>query len=230
MLLALQGVNVALMAYGQTASGKTYTMRGSDQNPGLITLSLQAIYEQLRLESEALGKRVENQVSVSYLEIYNEFIYDLLADSQVALDVAAVGKDKASEIKGLARQKVEGIEDILRLLVFGDQQKTLAETHMNEQSSRSHTIFKVEIVRVDRGSASAGIKERTFTSQLNFVDLAGSEGVSKSNTKGDRLKEGKNINKSLLALSKVIKQLSQNSQLEKNDFVNFRDSKLTRIL
>lgn len=116
------------------------------------------------------------------------------------------------------------------LLDFGDQQKTLAETNMNEQSSRSHTIFKVEIQRTQFGGQDKGYNQKSYNSHLTLVDLAGSESIQKAKTKDERLKEGKNINTSLLALSKVITLLSRSNQHKKNDYVNFRDSKLTRIL
>ena len=216
----LKGINVSIFAYGQTSTGKTYTMKGDQKNnEGLIPLSIKEIFNSLNNKDSSITKYV---VKVSYTEIYNETVNDLIDSSKKNLEI------RESSLKGifvnnLSEISVTNLEKTMQLLNKGENNRIIAETKLNEKSSRSHTIFKINIEFFLKDKNN---KEKKYNSQLNLVDLAGSENVSKAKCEGMRIKEGGNINKSLLALSNVINKLSQNNK----SFVNYRDSKLTRLL
>ena len=140
-------------------------------------------------------------------------------------------------INRLSENKVESVQDVMAFMAKGDESRSIAATRLNEHSSRSHTVFRINIrsqeaqdqdQEGDSAEKSGGTK--TKISQLNLVDLAGSEGASKTQAEGIRLREGQNINRSLLALSNVINRLSQSSGSSVKQFINYRDSKITRIL
>ena len=210
----LKGINVCIFAYGQTSTGKTYTMRGLDYTPGIIPLSLNYIFMK---SSEADDIKI-SEMKVSYLEIYNENVNDLLDTSKKNLEIRE-GK-KGIYVDSLTEIRVDTPEIAFNLVKQGDSNKIMAETKLNEKSSRSHCIFKINLELVDS-------KGKKFQSTLNLIDLAGSENATKTKTEGVRLKEGSNINKSLLALSNVIQKLSINN---KANYISYRDSKLTRFL
>jgi len=212
----LQGINATVFAYGQTASGKTHTMRGSNQFPGIIPLSITELFREINKAKDKVF-----QVKVAYLELYNETINDLLVAENKDLDVRE--SLHGVYIKDLCEIEVKNPEQALDQLYSGDILKKVGETKLNEQSSRSHTVFRLNIQSKPADSSSS---ESINFSQLNLVDLAGSEGVSRTKAEGIRLREGVNINKSLLALSNVIYRLSMSN----GKFINYRDSKLTRIL
>ncbi|KAH8352953.1 hypothetical protein KR084_007680 [Drosophila pseudotakahashii] len=213
----MQGFNGTIFAYGQTSSGKTYTMMGDGQNPGVMVLAAKEIFQQISSEKER-----DFLLRVGYIEIYNEKIYDLLNKKNQDLKIHESGN-------GIVNVNCEECiitseDDLLRLLCMGNKERTVGETNMNERSSRSHAIFRIiiESRKSDRSDDDAVIQ-----SVLNLVDLAGSERADQTGARGARLKEGGHINKSLLFLSNVIKSLSENMD---NKFISFRDSKLTRIL
>ncbi|XP_043650382.1 LOW QUALITY PROTEIN: kinesin-like protein KIN-7O [Drosophila teissieri] len=213
----MQGFNGTIFAYGQTSSGKTYTMMGDGQNPGVMVLAAKEIFQQISSETER-----DFLLRVGYIEIYNEKIYDLLNKKNQDLKIHESGN-------GIVNVNCEECiitseDDLLRLLCMGNKERTVGETNMNERSSRSHAIFRIiiESRKSDRSDDDAVIQ-----SVLNLVDLAGSERADQTGARGARLKEGGHINKSLLFLSNVIKSLSENVD---NKFISFRDSKLTRIL
>ncbi|XP_037710002.1 kinesin-like protein KIN-7I isoform X2 [Drosophila subpulchrella] len=213
----MQGFNGTIFAYGQTSSGKTYTMMGDGQNPGVMVLAAKEIFQQISSEKER-----DFLLRVGYIEIYNEKIYDLLNKKNQDLKIHEAGN-------GIVNVNCEECiitseDDLLRLLCMGNKERTVGETNMNERSSRSHAIFRIiiESRKSDRSDDDAVIQ-----SVLNLVDLAGSERADQTGARGARLKEGGHINKSLLFLSNVIKSLSENMD---NKFISFRDSKLTRIL
>lgn len=218
----LRGINVSIFAYGQTSTGKTYTMKGTNTNlNGMIPLSIKEIISRLSEEEKKEGNGFKFALRASYLEIYNETVNDLLDSSKKNLEIRE-SLQKGVFINGLTEIPITNLEKAVQLLKQGDNVRVIAETKLNEKSSRSHTIFRLnlEVTRQVEG------KQKTFISQLNLIDLAGSENVSKAKTEGIRMKEGSNINKSLLALSNVIQKLSTNPKT----FVNYRDSKLTRLL
>eukprot|EP00826_Nyctotherus_ovalis_P004721 TRINITY_DN11040_c0_g1_i2.p1 TRINITY_DN11040_c0_g1~~TRINITY_DN11040_c0_g1_i2.p1 ORF type:complete len:716 (-),score=206.62 TRINITY_DN11040_c0_g1_i2:93-2240(-) len=190
-------------------------MRGSGQSPGIIPLSIMELFKEI-----AKGKEKAYQVRVSYLELYNETINDLLVAENKDLEVRE--SLHGVYIKDLCEIEVRSPEQALEQLYSGDVLKKVGETKLNEQSSRSHTVFRLNIQSKPVDSSD----ETAIVSQLNLVDLAGSEGVSRTKAEGIRLREGVNINRSLLALSNVIYRLSVSS----GKFINYRDSKLTRIL
>lgn len=209
----LNGINLSIFAYGQTSTGKTYTMRGCDTCPGIIPLSLNYIF----LNSSCREMRI-NEMRVSYLEIYNENVNDLLDTSKKNLEIRE-GK-KGIYVENLTEIRVDTPDIAFNLVKQGDSNKIIAETKLNDKSSRSHCIFKISIDLEDSNG-------KKYTSTLNLIDLAGSENATKTKTEGVRLKEGSNINKSLLALANVIQKLSSNT---KSSYISYRDSKLTRFL
>ena len=216
----LKGINVSIFAYGQTSTGKTFTMKGEKSNEGLIPLSIKEIFNSLNNKESSISKYL---VKVSYIEIYNETVNDLIDPSKKNLEIRESG-NKGIFVNNLSEISVNNLEKAMQLLNKGESNRIIAETKLNEKSSRSHTIFKINIEFYMKEKNNN--KEKKYNSQLNLVDLAGSENVSKAKCEGIRIKEGGNINKSLLALSNVINKLSQNNK----SFVNYRDSKLTRLL
>ncbi|CAI2377607.1 unnamed protein product [Moneuplotes crassus] len=218
---AVKGINVTIFAYGQTSSGKTFTMRGSEECPGLIPLTINEIF---RLTAD--GKSGSNcKVTCSYMEIYNESVNDLLNPKNKNLGIRE-SVSKGIHIQGLTTEECKDQKTMIELLEAGENARITAATNLNEQSSRSHSVFRFNI-EISEKKKNGEIS--TKTSQFNLVDLAGSEGVSRTKSQGIRFREGSNINKSLLALSKVIHRLSSNEKKGKV-FINYRDSKLTRIL
>ena len=217
----LKGINVSIFAYGQTSTGKTFTMKGEPKlNEGLIPQSIKEIFNSLNNKESSISKYL---VKVSYIEIYNETVNDLIDPSKKNLEIRESG-NKGIFVNNLSEISVNNLEKAMQLLNKGESNRIIAETKLNEKSSRSHTIFKINIEFYMKEKNNN--KEKKYNSQLNLVDLAGSENVSKAKCEGIRIKEGGNINKSLLALSNVINKLSQNNK----SFVNYRDSKLTRLL
>ena len=215
----LKGINISIFAYGQTSTGKTFTMKGESKlNEGLIPLSIREIFNSLNSSESNIIKSI---VKVSYSEIYNETVNDLIDTSKKNLEIRE--SPRGIFVNNLSEITVTNMEKAMQLLNKGENNRIIAETKLNEKSSRSHTIFKINIEFFTKDKDN---KEKKFYSQLNLVDLAGSENVSKAKCEGMRIKEGGNINKSLLALSNVINKLSQNNK----NFVNYRDSKLTRLL
>ncbi|XP_069689418.1 centromere-associated protein E-like [Periplaneta americana] len=211
------GFNGTIFAYGQTSSGKTYTMMGTDQEPGIIPLTVNYMFEAL---NKITGR--EFLLRASYIEIYNEKINDLLQKGKTGLKLreAVEGNVVISDLK---EELVHTPAKIMDLMKRGEKIRRLGETNMNERSSRSHTIFRIIIEsRVPNDGEDGAVQ----VSHLNLVDLAGSERLDQTGAKGDRLKEGCSINRSLFMLSHVISQLSEGQ----DQYVNFRDSKLTRIL
>jgi centromeric protein E len=213
----INGINLSVFAYGQTSTGKTFTMNGTEKSPGIIPQTIEEIFKLLG-EDKTINKYT---LKASYLELYNETVNDLLNPNNKNLEVRESAQ-KGVFVNNLTETQFTTKEKALQLLKKGDSLKIIAETKLNEKSSRSHSIFRITL----EVSKNIDGKIKTFFSQMNLTDLAGSENVSKAKTDGIRMKEGSNINKSLLALSNVISKLSSNPK----SFVNFRDSKLTRLL
>ena len=215
----LVGFNGTMLAYGQTCSGKTYTMLGPDiSDPmlkGLIPRICKTIFEEIQ-EAET---DLEFSVKISFCEIYLEKIRDLLNSRKSNLKIAE-DKTRGVFIKDLTEVYVASEGEVLNLLKIGTKQREIAGTLMNEESSRSHAIFMVTISQHNTQDLSAK------TGKMFMVDLAGSEKLSKSAAEGKRLDETKNINKSLSALGNVICALTDG----KSAHVPYRDSKLTRVL
>ncbi|KPP79367.1 kinesin-like protein KIF13A-like, partial [Scleropages formosus] len=224
---AFQGYNACIFAYGQTGSGKSFSMMGSGDQPGLIPRLCCSLFERVSKHgSDTLSFKVE----VSYMEIYNEKVRDLL-DPKGSRQSLKVREHKVlgPYVDGLSQLAVTNFEDIESLMSEGNKSRTVAATNMNEESSRSHAVFNIIVTQTlyDLQSGNSGEK----VSKVSLVDLAGSERVSKTGAAGERLKEGSNINKSLTTLGCVISALAdQSAGKGKPKFVPYRDSVLTWLL
>ncbi|RCV20783.1 hypothetical protein SETIT_4G085500v2 [Setaria italica] len=213
---AMDGINGTIFAYGVTSSGKTHTMHGDQSSPGIIPL---AVKEAFSMIQETPNR--EFLLRVSYLEIYNEVVNDLLNPSGQNLRIR---EDlQGTFVEGLKEEVVLSPAHALSLIAAGEEHRHVGSTNFNLLSSRSHTIFTLTIESSPCGESSEG--EAVTFSQLNLIDLAGSES-SRAETTGVRRKEGSYINKSLLTLGTVISKLTDG----KATHVPFRDSKLTRLL
>ncbi|BBH07198.1 P-loop containing nucleoside triphosphate hydrolases superfamily protein [Prunus dulcis] len=205
---AVRGFNGTVFAYGQTNSGKTHTIRGSAIEPGVIPL---AVREMFNIIQEDVDR--EFLLRMSYMEIYNEDINDLLAPEHRKLQIHE-SLERGIYVAGLREEIVASPEQVLDLMEFGESHRHIGETNMNLYSSRSHTIFRMIIESRDRnedediGSSCDAVR----VSVLNLVDLAGSERAAKTGAEGVRLKEGSHINKSLMTLGTVIKKLSEGAE------------------
>jgi len=213
------GINGTILTYGQTASGKTYTMQGDRRVKGVIQLAIDCIFGKIGKQKDA-----RHIMTVSYLEIYNEHVYDLLGENMAEVRVLELVRGDV-ELQHLTRRRVEaGPSDILDCLEAGSRRRRVGDTQANDRSSRSHTVLQISLESHAQADGSGRV------SQLNLVDLAGSESTKTTGATGKRLREGQNINRSLLALSQVVATLSDTSQAPKSARIGFRDSKLTRIL
>uniref|UniRef100_A0A8C4DBQ6 Kinesin family member 13Bb n=1 Tax=Dicentrarchus labrax TaxID=13489 RepID=A0A8C4DBQ6_DICLA len=224
---AFMGYNACIFAYGQTGSGKSYTMMGSAEQPGLIPRLCSSLFSRTVQEARE-GESFT--VEVSFMEIYNEKVRDLL-DPKGNRQALRVREHNVfgPYVDGLSRLAVASYKDIESLMSEGNKSRTVAATNMNEESSRSHAVFNIILTHtlMDLQSGTSGEK----VSKLSLVDLAGSERAAKTGAAGERLKEGSNINKSLSTLGLVISALAdQGAGKNKNKFVPYRDSVLTWLL
>ncbi|XP_072795657.1 centromere-associated protein E isoform X2 [Vicugna pacos] len=219
---AIQGYNGTIFAYGQTASGKTYTMMGSQDYLGVIPRAIHDIFQKIKKFPDR-----EFLLRVSYMEIYNETITDLLCDTQ-KMKPLIIREDfnRNVYVADLTEEVVYTSEMALKWITKGEKNRHYGITKMNQRSSRSHTIFRMILESREKGEPS-NFEGSVKVSHLNLVDLAGSERAAQTGAEGLRLKEGCNINRSLFILGQVIKKLSDG---QVGGFINYRDSKLTRIL
>nr|XP_046206556.1 centromere-associated protein E isoform X2 [Oncorhynchus gorbuscha] len=222
---AVEGYNGTIFAYGQTSSGKTFTMMGSSLTPGVIPLAMEDVFQTIKN-----CPKKEFLLRVSYLEIYNETVTDLLCDNwkRKPLEIRE-GNNKNVYVADLTEELVTSPEQALAWIRKGEKNRHYGKTKMNQRSSRSHTIFRMILESRDSGDSASGENSdcAIIVSHLNLVDLAGTERASQTGAEGTRFKEGCNINRSLFTLGQVIKKLSDETQ---KGFTNYRDSKLTRIL
>ncbi|XP_024909393.1 kinesin-like protein KIF13B isoform X3 [Cynoglossus semilaevis] len=223
---AFMGYNACIFAYGQTGSGKSYTMMGSAEQPGIIPRLCSSLFGRTERETrEGEGFTVE----VSFMEIYNEKVRDLLDPKGSQALRVREHKVLGPYVDGLSHLAVTSYKDIESLMSEGNKSRTVAATNMNEESSRSHAVFNIILTHTLMDVKSATTGERV--SKLNLVDLAGSERAAKTGAAGERLKEGSNINKSLSTLGLVISALAdQGAGKNKSKFVPYRDSTLTWLL
>ncbi|XP_012674901.1 kinesin-like protein KIF18A isoform X1 [Clupea harengus] len=215
----LNGYNCTVFAYGATGAGKTHTMLGSTDDPGVMYLTMKELYSRMdQMKDEKVF-----EVAFSYLEVYNEQIRDLMANS----GALAVREDncKGVVVQGLTVHQPKSAEHILEALDYGNKNRTQHPTEMNATSSRSHAVFQVYLRQQD---SSASLNPNVRVAKMSLIDLAGSERASATNAKGARLREGANINRSLLALGNVINTLADPKS--KKTHIPYRDSKLTRLL
>jgi hypothetical protein len=231
---AVQGYNGTIFAYGQTGSGKTHSMTGPNESQefaGIIPRMTWALWERIAREGAA-DDELAYLVQCSYLEIYQEVVYDLLdPDNRSKKGVGLEVREHPAlgiYVKGLREIVVDSPQKMFRLMQQGLASRRVGTTAMNDSSSRSHSVFTIKVHR-RKINASSGQATSTFAS-VNLVDLAGSERQRSTGAVGLRLQEGANINKSLSALGNVINALVDVSKGKRGVFVPYRNSKLTRVL
>ncbi|KAM0823414.1 hypothetical protein ACQ4PT_070885 [Festuca glaucescens] len=213
----LDGYNVCILAYGQTGTGKTFTMEGTEENRGVNYRTLEELFRVTHNKKEFFTYNI----SVSMLEVYNEKIRDLLAPSTTSpkkLEIKAAS-DGSHYVPGIVERKVDNIKKAWDIFQTGSNSRAVGSTDVNEHSSRSHSMLCI-MVRAKNLINSVHTK-----SKLWLVDLAGSERNAKTGAQGDRLEEAKNINRSLSALGNVIAALASS-----HSHIPYRDSKLTYLL
>ncbi|KAG2749244.1 kinesin-domain-containing protein [Suillus brevipes Sb2] len=241
---AMDGYNSIIFAYGQTASGKTFTLSGSEDQPGIIPRAMKDVFAYIRRTPTR-----EYLLRCSYLEIYNETIYDLLAPPSISA-AQPVQIQGSGILVPLREEVVTSLKSVKEVLERGERNRRTASTDWNERSSRSHSVFRLVVESRERGEGRSetpsgrqtpgtrpptpgGPRLQTIggrsvqTSVLSLIDLAGSE---KATSDKERTREGKYINTSLLTLGSVIGTLAENAAKNKNDHVPYRNSKLTRLL
>uniref|UniRef100_A0A8B9IDJ1 Kinesin-like protein n=1 Tax=Anser cygnoides TaxID=8845 RepID=A0A8B9IDJ1_ANSCY len=211
----LSGSNATVFAYGPTGCGKTHTMLGSDGEPGVCARALGDLFQAI----EDAGGDTEYEVSMSYLEIYNETLRDLLNPSLGYLELREDARGTI-QVAGLTEVSATSAEEVVRLLARGNRRRRQEPTAANGTSSRSHAVLQVTVRQRHRGTALR-------RGRLLMIDLAGSERAAQTQNRGQRMKEGAHINRSLLALGNCIEALSS---ARGSKYINYRDSKLTRLL
>ncbi|XP_035253702.1 kinesin-like protein KIF19 isoform X2 [Anguilla anguilla] len=215
----ISGYNATVFAYGPTGCGKTYTMLGTDRDPGIYVQTLNDLFRAIEETSDDM----QYSVSMSYLEIYNEMIRDLLNPASGFLDLREDFKGEI-QVAGITEVSTINAREIMELLMKGNKQRTQEPTAANQTSSRSHAVLQVAVRQQSR---CRDVLQEVRFARLFMIDLAGSERASQTQNRGQRLKEGAHINRSLLALGNCINALSEKNG---NKYVNYRDSKLTRLL
>ncbi|GJQ81405.1 kinesin-4B [Trypoxylus dichotomus] len=218
-----KGYNVTILAYGQTGSGKTYSMGTSYDskvnNKGVIPCALTDIFNHIKDNFT-----YDFAVSISFMELYQEVLYDLLSTKPRDQCVVEIREDaKSIIIPGLTEQPITSSSEALKYLMKGSQGRATSSTNMNAQSSRSHAIFTINISMQKKNDSNVN-----RTAKFHLVDLAGSERSKKTGATGQTFKEGVNINKGLLALGNVISALGDDKT--QNGYISYRDSNLTRLL
>lgn len=224
------GVNGTILAYGQTGTGKTFSMgtewhRGSSsQDRGLIQRAVERVFADV--EEKSQDGQIDFKIAVSFLEIYQEKARDLLCLGNDSRDLS-IRKDKhgMTVVNGLSQIAVTAVDDALRYIDQGGNIRTTGDTQMNESSSRSHAIF---ILHVEKRSRETGTT--LCASKLCLVDLAGSERLKRTKASGLRFKESIKINTGLLALSNVISVLGSESNGKGSPYIPYRESRLTYLL
>ncbi|NWT97913.1 KI18A protein, partial [Urocynchramus pylzowi] len=214
----LNGYNCTVLAYGATGAGKTHTMLGSPEDPGVMYLTMVTLYK--RMDQIKDDKTCD--IAVSYLEVYNEQIRDLLVNSG-PLAVREDGQ-QGVVVQGLTLHQPKSAEEILQMLDYGNKNRTQHPTDVNASSSRSHAVFQIYLRQQDK---AASLNQNIRIAKMSLIDLAGSERASATRAKGARFVEGTNINRSLLALGNVINALADPKSKK---HIPYRNSKLTRLL
>ena len=228
---ALDGYNATIFTYGQTGSGKTHSILGNKEDPGFIPRTIDDVFEHVDANIATMSYTIQ----VSYLEVYNEEINDLLIEGDAGHNLRILTEDpqKGAIIENLTEQAVMNKQEVMDVLMEGEKHRSYGSTKMNNTSSRSHTLFRMVIesetslaggddddddedMKALGGFKSFG-EEKSVSgksskiSYLNLVDLAGSERQKSTGATGSQLKEGSNINKSLLALGAVISKLGESA-------------------
>ncbi|XP_043079875.1 kinesin-like protein KIF14 [Puntigrus tetrazona] len=229
---AFEGFNTCLFAYGQTGSGKSYTMMGFGEEAGVIPRFCEELFSRLsRTQTEEISCHLE----MSYFEVYNEKIHDLLVAKDEQNQKRTPLRVREHPVYGpyvadLSTNVVTSYADIQTWLALGNKQRATAATGMNDKSSRSHSVFTLVMTQTKTEFVEEEEHDHCITSRINLVDLAGSERCTSAQTSGERLREGASINKSLLTLGKVISSLSEQAQSRKKVFTPYRESVLTWLL
>lgn len=235
-----EGYHTCIFAYGQTGSGKSYSMMGTPSQPGLIPRTCEDLFERIA-QAHMETPNISYNVRVSYFEVYNEHVRDLLMPVNPSQPPYYL-KIRESPIEGpyvkdLTEVPVRNIGEILRYMRVGDASRTTASTKMNDTSSRSHAVFTIMLKQIHHDMETDETTERS--SRIRLVDLAGSERAKSTEATGQRLREGSNINKSLTTLGRVIAALADPRQQQtpnkkrgpqRDAVVPYRDSILTWLL
>lgn len=228
-----EGYHTCIFAYGQTGSGKSYTMMGTPEQPGLIPRTCEDLFQ--RIESSE-SPNISYNVRVSYFEVYNEHVRDLLVprtDPPYYLKIRE-SPTEGPYVKDLTDVQVKNFTELMRYMRMGDSSRTTASTKMNDTSSRSHAVFTINLKQIHHDLSTDETTERM--ARIRLVDLAGSERAKATEATGQRLREGSNINKSLTTLGRVIAALADprhsrlHSGRKNKDIVPYRDSILTWLL
>lgn len=236
-----EGYHTCIFAYGQTGSGKSYTMMGTAEQPGLIPRTCEDLFERIA-QAHQETPNISYNVRVSYFEVYNEHVRDLLMPVNPAQPPYYLKiRESPTEgpyVKDLTEVPVRNIGEILRYMRVGDASRTTASTKMNDTSSRSHAVFTIMLKQIHHDMETDETTERS--SRIRLVDLAGSERAKSTEATGQRLREGSNINKSLTTLGRVIAALADPKQQQqtpkkrggqqRDAVVPYRDSILTWLL
>ncbi|KAF1784772.1 Kinesin-like protein [Phytophthora cactorum] len=241
----LNGFNATVFAYGCTGAGKTYTMLGTPEEPGIMAKTLDDLFRNIeRVHADPAG-RVQYRVTVSFLEVYNENIRDLLSASSSCSSAPSMPTSefldlredpiRGSVVAGLSEVEANDAQDVMKLLRRGNKYRSQESTAANSFSSRSHAVLQVHIEQQEKLNPGDCTADSDYDEtdnievkfgKLSLVDLAGSERAAVTQNRGQRLLEGANINRSLLALGNCINALGEKG----GTFVPYRDSKLTRLL
>ncbi len=220
----MNGYHGSVFTYGQTSSGKTFTMYGAPSQQGVITQAIEYCFDAINTFPER-----EFLLRVSYLEVYNEQVKDLLSTESIPIKILYDPK-VGTVLSGVKEHVVFNPQQVYQLIKQGESHRHIGVTDMNAQSSRAHTLFKIIIESKERNSLKAS---PVRVSTLNLVDLAGSENAKMTNSTGERAREAKHINQSLLTLSTIIQRLSEEHAHHRKSSAQhlpYRDSKLTRLL
>ncbi|KAK7487890.1 hypothetical protein BaRGS_00020791 [Batillaria attramentaria] len=217
---ALEGENVSIFAYGPTGAGKTYTMLGTEDDPGMIPRVIHTLFQSLTSSTTCIkfkdSKKESHRVSFSFLEIYNEKVQDLLNPKETDLPIREDAMHNIF-VAGLTEKTIHSFDDFKNLFGPASNNRTVAATKLNDRSSRSHSIVQL---RVDTFRAG-----KVFHGKIYLIDLAGSEDNRRTGNQGIRLKESGAINKSLFVLGEVVDAINNNLPR-----IPYRNSKLTRLL
>lgn len=208
----LRGYNCTVFVYGATGAGKTFTMLGDEETPGITFLTIKELFRHM----SQLSDEKKFEIGISYLEVYNEQVMNLLTKTG---PLKLREDTKGVVVSGLTLKQITNADELLNLLALGNKNRTQHPTDANAESSRSHAIFQVHIRMTERKTDMKSLVK------LSMIDLAGSERAASTKCVGARFKEGACINKSLLALGNCINNLADGMK-----HVPYRDSNLTRIL
>ncbi|KAG0659321.1 kinesin-like protein Klp5, partial [Maudiozyma exigua] len=222
----IEGYNATVFAYGATGCGKTYTISGTPDEPGIIFQAMQDLFQRI----EQLTDEQEFKISISFLEIYNERIRDLLKpETNYKKLVIREDDNHHTTVANLSHHYPENVQEVIDLVIRGNINRTTSATEANEVSSRSHAVLQVHVIQTNKKIDF--ITDQKYAT-LSIIDLAGSERAASTKNRGQRLHEGANINRSLLALGNCINALciEEAHNSKRINHIPYRDSKLTRLL